>query len=77
MISRLTSGPEQGQLVTDGVLASEAWALVVARVEGTAELLLESGEAIDIRPTGLATDTAARFLVVGKMPGFLITRAPQ
>jgi hypothetical protein len=70
VIWRRSSGPEQGHLVTDGVLCSEAWALVVARLEGTAELLLDSGEAIDVRLTSLATDTAANFIIVGKMPGF-------
>ncbi|QJP14644.1 hypothetical protein G3545_13940 [Starkeya sp. ORNL1] len=69
VISRRMTGPERGQLATRGSLTSEPWALVVARVDGSAVLILETGEALDIRLTGLAlTDGDANFVVAGKMP---------
>lgn len=69
-ISRLTSGAEQGSLVTAGELESEPWAVVVARVDGAAVLMLADGEAIDIRLTGHPADEVATFIVTGKMPTF-------
>lgn len=69
-ISRLTSGAEHGSTVTAGELESEPWAVVVARIEGAAVLMLEGGEAIDIRLTGHPADEVAAFIVTGRLPTF-------
>ena len=70
-IYQQTSGAEQGIWVTRGVLAAEAWALVVAKIDRTAVLLLDTGEPIDIRLIDLgASDTTSNFVVSGKMPAF-------
>ncbi len=70
-IYRETSGAEQGQWVTRGVLAAEAWALVVAKIDRTAVLVLDTGEPVDVRLIDLgASDTTSNFIVSGKMPAF-------
>jgi hypothetical protein len=70
-IYRHMSGPEQGRTVTQGVLAAEGWALVVARIEGSAVLVLDNGEKVDIRLTDMgASDTTAIFILTGKLPTF-------
>ena len=68
---RRLSGPEQGQIVTEGVLASAPWAVTVARIDGVAVLVLDTGETVDIRITKMgATDTTALFILSGKLPAF-------
>jgi hypothetical protein len=69
-IYRHTGGPEHGRLVTHGVIAAEGWALAVARLEGAAVLVQQTGEAIDVRLTSMGSDTTAFFVVTGKMPTF-------
>ena len=71
VIYRRVSGPKQGEIVTDGVLAAEGWVLVVARVEGSAVLVLDTGETVDIRLTRMgASDTTALFILTGELPAF-------
>lgn len=70
-IYRHASGPEHGRVVTNGVIAAEGWALTVARVEGAAVLVQETGEPLDVRLTGMGvSETTAKFIVTGKIPAF-------
>jgi hypothetical protein len=69
-ISRLTSGSECGNTVTAAELESEPWAVVVARIDGAAVLMLEGGEVIEIRLTGHTADEVASFIVTGRLLTF-------
>ncbi|QJP14693.1 hypothetical protein G3545_14190 [Starkeya sp. ORNL1] len=70
-IYRHTSGPQQGVTVTQGVLATAPWAVVAARNDGSAILMLDTGEAVDVRFVDLgASDTTAIFILTGKLPAF-------
>lgn len=70
-IYRHDSGPQQGVTVAQGVLATAPWAVVAARNEGNCILMLDTGEAVDIRFIDLgASDTTAIFVLTGNLPMF-------
>jgi hypothetical protein len=56
--------------VTAAELESEPWAVVVARIDGAAVLMLEGGEVIEIRLTGHTADEVASFIVTGRLLTF-------